>query len=377
MVEDVNSRWTRTARFTEPRSPVNDPLARTSTSATLTNNVLDTRRDDLTMKTVRLTQLDGSLPNIALMKLSHWHKAQGDNVHFSRSVERDLFEPEYDIVYGSAIFKWTENKLKRFMSEYPNAIVGGTGTTSKMTVEDITGGEYEYFDYSIYPKFENSIGFSQRGCRLKCSFCVVPNKEGKNRDNNVIGNIWRGDPYPKNIILLDNDFFGAPGWQSKAEEILEGDYNVCLNQGINVRLIHEEGAKYLAQMKFFESKFKYRRLYTAWDNMKDEKRFFKGFDILINAGIKPKEIMVYMLIGYWPNETMEDVLYRFNKIKDTGALPYPMVFDRDNKTLKKFQRWVNRRYYQFVPWEEYDSSMRSLPNRDQMLMEFARCEDIT
>ena len=323
------------------------------------------------MKKIRLTQLDGSLPNIALMKLSHWHKAQGDEVHFSKTWERDLFEPEYDVVYGSAIFKWTEKKLKRFQSEFPNAIVGGTGTKSTMTVEDITGGEYEFFDYSIYPKFEHSIGFSQRGCRLKCSFCVVPGKEGKNRDNSVIGKIWRGDPYPKNIILLDNDFFGAPGWQSKAEEIIEGGYSVCFNQGINVRLIHDEGAVMLNQMNFFEPKFKYRRLYTAWDNKKDEKRFFKGFDILTNAGIKPRDIMVYMLIGYWPGETMDDVLYRFNKLKDAGVLPYPMVFDRENKQLKQFQRWVNRRYYQFVPWEEYDASARKTPNPDQMMLNMA------
>ena len=52
-------------------------------------------------------------------------------------------------------------------------------------------------------------------------------------------------------------------------------------------------------MQFFESKFKYRRLHTAWDNPKDEKRFFKGLDILLDAGIKPREVMVYMLIGYW------------------------------------------------------------------------------
>ena len=86
------------------------------------------------MPKIRITQLDGSLPNIALMKLSHWHKAQGDDVHFSKSWERELFETEYDIVYGSAIFQWTKPKLDRFMAEFPNAIVGGTGTKSTMTI---------------------------------------------------------------------------------------------------------------------------------------------------------------------------------------------------------------------------------------------------
>ena len=182
------------------------------------------------MPKVRITQLDGALPNIALMKLSHWHKAQGDEVHFSKNWERELFEDEYDIVYGSAIFQWTKKKLERFMQEFPNAIVGGTGTKSTMTIEDMTGGPYEFFDYSIYPKFKQSIGFSQRGCRLACKFCVVPGKEGKNRDNGPIHQIWRGEPHPKEIILMDNDFFGQPGWQEKADEILEGGFKVNFNQ---------------------------------------------------------------------------------------------------------------------------------------------------
>ena len=321
------------------------------------------------MGKVRITQLDGALPNIALMKLSHWHKAQGDEVHFSKHWERELFEDEYDIVYGSAIFQWTKKKLDRFMQEFPNAIVGGTGTKSKMTIEDITGSPYEFFDYSLYPKFKQSIGFSQRGCRLACKFCVVPDKEGKNRDNGAIHQIWRGEPHPKEIILLDNDFFGQPDWQEKADEILEGGFKVNFNQGMNARLIHEEGAKALKQMQFFEAKFKYRRLHTAWDNPKDEKRFFKGLNILMDAGIKPREVMVYMLIGYWPGETMEDILWRFNRLNDSGCLPYPMVYDHSRPELKKFQRWVNRRYYQFVPWDEYDSSVRSRPPKNQMTME--------
>jgi hypothetical protein len=68
---------------------------------------------------------------------------------------------------------------------------------------------------------------------------------------------------------------------------------------------------------------------------------------------------------------MDDILYRFNRLNDAGVLPYPMVFDRENKEHKKFQRWVNRRYYQFVPWEEYDSSIRSKPRNDDAQLSLA------
>jgi hypothetical protein len=302
---------------------------------------------------VRLVQLDGKLPNLALMKLSSYHKGWGHKVYFTRSPYRDLFEPDFDAVYGSSIFTRSQNTQNIFMSEFPNAILAGTGTSNTITVEDLSQSENLKPDYSLYPWFKSSIGFSQRGCRLKCGFCVVPKKEGRVKDVNSIREIWRGEGHPKQIHLLDNDFFGQPNWEEKCDEIEEGNFKICLNQGINVRLIHEKGAIRLAKLKYYDDQFKQRRIYTAWDNAKDEKIFNRGIGYLLQAGIKPRHIMVYMLVGYWPNETIEDVFYRFNKLKDLGVMPYPMVFDEKNKQLKKFQRWVIRRYYQFVKWEDY------------------------
>jgi hypothetical protein len=309
---------------------------------------------------VRLTQLDGKLPNLALMKLSAWHKSMGDTVVFSKDIQPGLFEPKYDRVYASTIFKWTSETTKRFQHQWPTAIVGGTGTDNPITVEELIGKDFEVYDYEIYPWFQQSIGFSQRGCRLNCTFCVVPKKEGKVRGLNPIHAIWRGHPHPKKIHLLDNDFFGQPEWRKRCEEIIEGDYAVCFNQGINVRLIHKEGAEMLAKMRYSDDQFTRRRLYTAWDNRKDESIFMRGIQILFDAGIKPQSIMVYMLCGYWPGETLEDVLYRFKKLKALGVLPYPMVYDNSNKLLKKFQRWVIRRLHEFVPWEEYQHQKENI-----------------
>ena len=304
---------------------------------------------------VRITQIDGSLPNLALMKLSHWHKSQGHHVYFERSIHRNLFEPEYDKVYGSSIFTTSANKVTMFRQNFPTAIVGGTGSDMTLKVENIIGcGEYEYenYDYEIYPEFDASIGFTQRGCRLNCSFCVVPRKEGKNIGVNKISQIWRGEGHARKIHLLDNDFFGQPAWRDRSEEIINGKFKVCFNQGINVRLIHEEGAYLLSRMLYYDDQFKKRRLYTAWDNRRDEKIFTKGISILINAGIKPGHIMVYMLCGFWKGETFEDVYYRYEYMKKMGLMPYPMVYG-ENKMLKKFQRWVIRRYDSIVDWNTF------------------------
>src|SRR5208337_3425878 len=111
---------------------------------------------------------------------------------------------------------------------------------------------------------------TQRGCRLSCKFCVVPGKEGKPRTVATVADIWRGEPHPKHLHLLDNDFFGQDQWRERIAEIRDGGFKVCFNQGINVRAVTDEVAEALATVQYRDMKFKERRLYTAWDNLKDE-----------------------------------------------------------------------------------------------------------
>jgi hypothetical protein len=322
---------------------------------------------------VRLTQIDGKLPNLALMKLAHYHRARGDEIYFTKHVERNMLEADYDAVYGSAIFSFSAYRVAAFLNEFPDAIVGGTyDTTDNRTVEQLIGvdGDYENYDYSIYPNFDGSIGFSQRGCRLKCGFCVVPKKEGKARSVNTIASIWRGPPWPKHIHLLDNDFFGQPRdqWEARIDEIKAGGFKVCLNQGINIRMVDDDSAKALASIPYYDDSFKTKRLYTAWDNIGDEERFFRGVDTLEKHGIHPRNLLVYMLVGYDKKETWERLFYRFNKMVGREIRPYPMIYgDRsrtiplggcnlkiEKRTLSEFQRWVIRKAYTFIPFEFYD-----------------------
>lgn len=305
------------------------------------------------MLKVRLTQIDGKLPNLALMKLSHWHKSKGDEVYFTRTVERGLFEPKYDVVYGSVIFTFSKNLSSRFLTNFPNAIIGGTGSGKLNNVEEITG-QYEHYDYSIYPEYKWSIGFTQRGCRLNCKFCVVPKKEGRPRSVNTIADIYRPGT-PKNVCLLDNDFFGQPQeqWLARINEIKDGGFKVAFNQGINIRLITDEASHWLAQIPYYDDQFKTRRLYTAWDNLKDERIFFDGVDRLESAGVPPTHLMVYMLIGFDPSETWERIFHRFDRMVERGIKPYPMVYNNNRQDLRKFQRWVVRGYYRFIPWHNF------------------------
>jgi hypothetical protein len=307
---------------------------------------------------VRLTQVDGALPNLALMKLAHFHRSQGDDVRFTRSVDRDRFEPDYDRVYASVIFDFSAHRLARLRSTWPHALVGGTGAglhCLRLTVEELIGSEYEHYDYGAYPDFRESIGFTQRGCRLNCGFCCVRTKEGRPRSVNTIANIWRGEPWPRKLRLLDNDFFGQPRgqWRARILEIRGGGFRVNITQGINVRLIDDEAAEALASIEYRDTKFRRRKLYTAWDNLKDEDVFFRGVERLQRAGIPPTHLRVYMLVGYDKSETWERIFYRFERMTAMGIQPFVMVKDRTRLDLRAFQRWANLGLYRIVPWSDY------------------------
>lgn len=310
------------------------------------------------MPAVRITQLDGKLPNLALMRLAAFHRARGDEIVFSRSPRRGMFEPAYSNVYGSAIFKFSAARVERMQVEFPEAIIGGTGTVSAATVEPIVG-DSQALDYSLYSDFDGSMGFTQRGCRLSCKFCVVPAKEGKPRHENTIAGIWRGEPWPKHLHLLDNDFFGGPEWRERIAEIRGGDFKVSFTQGINVRAMTPEVAAAIACIEYRDDGFSRRRLYTAWDNLKDEDVFFRGVDTLEAAGVPSRHLMAYMLVGYDKRETWERIWHRFNRMVERGIRPYPMVFDHERKDLKRFQRWVVTGLYRTVRFEDYDTSIKT------------------
>jgi hypothetical protein len=319
---------------------------------------------------VRITQIDGALPNLALMRLSRWHKSQGHEVHVTREITPTLFEGQYDRVYASSIFDFSRHRLDCFRQQWPDAIVGGTGSLSSLTIEQVTGEQCEDVDYEGFPSFDASIGYTMRGCRMAgpksiCrEFCVVPDKEGFPKPANTIAEIWRGYPWPKKIHLLDNDFFGNPEWRERVKEIRDGKFRVCFSQGINTRLITDETAEAMATMEYRNTKFSERKLYTAWDNIGDEKPFFKGVDMLDRAGIPGKHLMVYMLLRNDLNETWERIWYRFKLMVDRGIEPYPMVKDRSRKDLLCFQRWVITGLYRIVSWPDYERETKTKASVD-------------
>lgn len=356
---------------------------------------------------VLLCQLDGSLPNLALMRISAQRKAEGAEVELRHGAqfEAELFSShEPDQVYGAAIFRKTIPLAERLKRRFPTAIIGGTGVDparkgeivplSPIISQSITAIENHGFaggetandlDYSLYPNYSASLGFTQRGCTLACSFCCVGVKEGRNRGVQSVYDLWRGDQHPRHLHLLDNDLFGQSDWRARVDEIRNGGFKVSFNQGINSRFLTEEAAEAVASMDYRDDSMKVKRVYTAWDNLRDEERLFAGLNRLLKYGVKPDHIMVYLLVGYWPGETTEERLYRIRRILDFGARPYPMPFVRTPE-LVGLQRWAIGAYAKFVPWETWVAAKYQPKNirvtaKEQMMLEVidyeSRTEDDT
>lgn len=297
---------------------------------------------------IGIYQVDGTsyqgspFPNISLMKISSYHKSIGDNVSWYQG---HLFADQYDKIYASKIFNFSE------MPQIPhNMIIGGTGIDffNKLPLEI----EKQPIDWSIYPGVPFHYGFSMKGCRFKCSFCCVPTKEGKPVKYNSIDELLTNPSGKKNLMLLDNDFFGGMDWQSNLERIIELDLKVCFVQGLNIRIISERQAELLAKVKYRNSKFKKKYLTFAWDQFKDERVILRGIERCNKFGIPNKNMQFFILIGY--DTTPDQDQYRVEMLRNLGCLPYVMPYNKKDKYQKSYTRYVNHRaIFNSCSWQDY------------------------
>lgn len=286
-------------------------------------------------------------PNLPLMKISAWHKAQGDCVEFIRPLDSLL--KHYDKVYVSKVFGDEYEKFTDYNITADEVVYGGTGFA--ITIEN--GKEvyhkdrdpnlpYEiehiYPDYSLYPKLtkDTAYGFLTRGCCNNCGFCVVSKKEGlcstKVAD---LSEFWKGQ---KNIEILDANLLACKDRKDLLRQLADSKARVNFNQGLDARFITVEIAKLLKKVKI-------KCVHFAFDFMRNESQIVKGLKIFKEiSGMSDSKLVVYMLTNY--NTTIAEDLYRIRLIKECGYLPDVRIYRKRTapQILKDLQRWCNNRY---------------------------------
>lgn len=263
-------------------------------------------------------------PNYALMKISAWHKAQGD------SVEWWIPMCDYDRVYSSKVFT--------FSPENPylpaDTIKGGTGYGIYSDLPDEIDAMYP--DYSIYPDVRYAIGFLTRGCIRRCPWCVVPRKEGKIRAYRTWREIKRPDS--RDIVFMDNNVLACPQGIEQIKDMIGEDVRVDFNQGLDARLIDNDVAEVLSRIKWM----RFIRMSCDTDEMLET--VLQTIARLQIKGVKPYRIFVYLLAQDIKSAERRAVTLRMAGV-EVFAQPYRdfTTNKEPDKELKDFARWVNRK----------------------------------
>jgi hypothetical protein len=263
-----------------------------------------------------------SLPNIALMRLSAWHKAQGDTV-----ILNPLPLDMPDVVYISTLFTWQQHMVRAVANtfHFSDVQIGGPGVlplpTQLSSEVDAMPNDYALFDV------EFGIGYSSRGCIRRCAFCPVPRIEGHIREESAIADLL--NPRSNRLLLLDNNFF-ASDWRPKVAEIRERGLRVSWPQGLDIRLIDEDQAHALGDLRARRQVWNQRftkpgQIHFAWDNPTPGREIERGIRHLLNAGFGINDLIFYVLIGY-PGYEVEEELYRLTTLHRLGITPKVMVY---------------------------------------------------
>lgn len=262
------------------------------------------------------------VPNVALMKLSRYHKERGDIVYPLNAI---LWNNEADKIYVSSIFTNNAKKTPAFPKEKTE--YGGVGfdfvelpdgTLKRVNFSKLPE-EIEHLkpDYELYG-LNYSMGFTSRGCIRKCPWCVVPELEGKIRPTNDIYEFY--EPFPsKKIRILDNNPLALPDHFCKiASQILKEDLYVIFD-GLDARVLNDDTAKALSKLKTIGSGFKF-----ALDDYKYIEQVERGIELILKYNFLDR-VLIYILLDF--GETIEQELERISVMLKYNVSMYPMFYN--------------------------------------------------
>ncbi len=284
---------------------------------------------------IGLIDVDGhNFPSLPLMKLSAWHKKQGDSVGWYDPLTAWMNPP--DRAYMSKVFTFTPDYQHPVNAR--EIIKGGTGyfyPDGGDTLPDEV--EHCYPDYGLYPELtkDTAYGFLSRGCPRGCGFCIVGEKEGRCAQKVAdLSEFWRGQ---KKIVLLDPNITACKDWKELFWQLIDSGAWVDFSQGLDIRMMTEEKAELLKKMKI-------KRVHFAWDRYEDKEEIvpkFKAFQEIV--GWDYRKMGVYVLCNF--DTTLDQDLERIYMLRDLGYTPYVMIYEKEKlkrgSDLKRLQRWVN------------------------------------
>lgn len=312
---------------------------------------------------VGLIDVDGHhFPNLALMRISAYHKQKGDDVEWWMG---DLWH--YDIVYKSKVFSDAYSKDVEDPINADKVYKGGTGYAISLSEDgkerydkskdNILPQEIEHMfpDYSIYPQHDFAVSMTSRGCPRGCDFCHVASKEGRCAVKVAdVKDFWNGQT---EIKVLDPNITACREKRDLMRQYKETGALIDFTQGIDIRLVNDDDIHDLSEMRI-------KRLHFAWDNPKvDLTEQFKRFSEKYKRKARSRK-MAYVLVNF--NSTMDENLWRISTLFKLGFDPYVMVYNKPSapKEIKDLQRWCNNKiiFGAEPDFKKYNSKIGSKKN---------------
>lgn len=281
-----------------------------------------------------------SFPNYVLMKISAWHKAQGDQVEWWNPLKR------YDRIYSSKVLDFTP--VDPYLPE--DTIRGGTGYRDIPVNQELPKEIDDMLpDYSIYPECDYAIGYLTRGCPNHCRWCVVPEKEGNIRPYRTWREIVRADT--DKLVLMDNNILACEHGVEQLIGLIGSGYRIDLNQGMDARLVDDEIADILSRLRWI------RFMRFSCDQKSQIGPIRNAIKLLRKYGVKPYRIFIYLLV----TENIWDASDRVEALKGYKGINLYAQAERNermgiipNKLQLEFQnRYIYGGSYRNETWEEY------------------------
>ncbi|MBU2639083.1 MAG: radical SAM protein [Nanoarchaeota archaeon] len=268
---------------------------------------------------IGLVDVDSTIPNLALMKISSHFKKKGfkrdliklnySGYEHHKREKVTIDGSKYDKIFISSIYPL--NKELVSVKGCRKVYRGGTGYNIyrkiPLEIEKLSP------DYKLYRGNKYSIGYLTRGCNNNCKYCFVPEKEGKLKEHSPLKEFY--NPKLPKIMLLDNNFLACKNCIKLLKELKKTNKKVTFKQGLDFRLLTEEKAKILSELDY-DGEYIF-----AFDRPKDKLIIKRNLKIWRKYAGDWKT-KFYVLVGF--DTTLKEDLERVSFLKRNKCLPYVM-----------------------------------------------------
>jgi len=224
-----------------------------------------------------------------------------------------LFKPEAERVMVSCTFTADRARAERLAEDwrragYRNVQIGGPAYGDP-------GGDFE-------PGMFLGPGrtITSRGCHNRCPFCFAWRREGPIRPTAI----------REGNILLDNNILACP--KSHIEtvfDMLSHQHHVELSGGIEAALVDDFAISQLRRVSI-------RQVFLAYDLPHQDKPCRAALSRLTTAGFRLRQLRVYILAGFFPDDTPAKARLRAENVLEWGGLPFLMLYQPDADSPKVY-----------------------------------------